>query len=831
MNPRLSSYPPLGQVSQLGSQSVPFTVVLELDTSQTEEASWDVALWHSAGGGAWTETPMSPVPPGDCCSTSLQPPDSSTTCLHFGTTLSVSSSPLTFTLKYRNRSGADQAWQWVQETQSAQDGVVVVNNPESCYRHRRWAEGLSDVICRLNPELRVRSVASQAPRTRLWTVEAAIGAAGDAHSAFADVELGVPWGSFLRGVDNVMTLLRGAGSDRVVLHVRSDNDAPSHGLVLAAVGDDFESALAAVIYHARSLVSVATEESSPSERLREPDGDVKPEWMENWYDGLGYCTWNALGQNLTDEKLLGAVDSLAKNEINISSIIIDDGWQDIDRDSPDQYQRGWRGFEAEPGAFPRGLRDTVERIRSKHPAIQHVAVWHALLGYWGGISASGDLAKRYKTSTVLRHEAGLDSPMTVIAEEDVDRFYDDFYRFLSACGVEGVKTDVQYMLDTLVSARHRRGLTSAYLDGWAIAALRHFGLRAISCMSQAPQVLFRQQLLARGRPVGALLARNSDDYFPDAPAAAHPWHVWANAHNALLTRHAPSALPDWDVFQTRHAWARYHAAARCVSGGPLCITDAPGEHDAALICDELTGTTPRGRTVVFRPSVPGRSVDPYAGYDDDAILKVGAYHGRAGSGGTPLLGLFNARPRPLFELVPLARFPGAVAGAALYVVRSHGTGNVSAPLDPGSPAARLRVALDVGGSDIYTAYPVAQLDSETNGRVAAANLGLVGKMTGAAAIVTSHIELLHTGKVFLDTRLKALGTLGVYISSLPDMSVERDFMVTMQSQPIPQHTVTINRCDKHVLDIDVEAAWKEMGLKSGWSNEVEVKVYFDIEYP
>jgi hypothetical protein len=54
-------------------------------------------------------------------------------------------------------------------------------------------------------------------------------------------------------------------------------------------------------------------------------------------------------------------------------------------------------------------------------------------------------------------------------------------------------------------------------------------------------------------------------------------------------------------------------------------------------------------------------------------------------------------------------------------------------------------------------------------------------------------------------------------------------MVTILGQVIPPHTVTLNRKDRHVLDVDVETAWREMGLTAGWSNEVEVKVYFRIE--
>jgi hypothetical protein len=42
----------------------------------------------------------------------------------------------------------------------------------------------------------------------------------------------------------------------------------------------------------------------------------------------------------------------------------------------------------------------------------------------------------------------------------------------------------------------------------------------------------------------------------------------------------------------------------------------------------MTGPTPRGKTVIFRPSVIGKSLDPYNGYNDDKLLLVGTYHGR-----------------------------------------------------------------------------------------------------------------------------------------------------------------------------------------------------------
>jgi hypothetical protein len=246
-------------------------------------------------------------------------------------------------------------------------------------------------------------------------------------------------------------------------------------------------------------------------------------------------TWNALGQRLTDEKVYGAVDALAKSNIHITNLIIDDNWQSLDYRGHGQFQHGWVEFEADRKTFPKGLKHTVSTIRDKYPHIQHIAVWHAIMGYWGGLAPDGILAKKYKTVEVVREDAErrnlpLGGKMTVVAEEDVPKFYDDFYRFLSSCGVDAVKTDAQFMLDTLISAKDRASLINTYLDAWMINSLRHFNIKAISCMSQTPHILFHSQM-PNNRP--AVLVRNSDDFFPEIPES-HPWHIWVNAHNSLF---------------------------------------------------------------------------------------------------------------------------------------------------------------------------------------------------------------------------------------------------------------------------------------------------------
>jgi len=282
-------------------------------------------------------------------------------------------------------------------------------------------------------------------------------------------------------------------------------------------------------------------------------------------------------------------------------------------------------------------------------------------------------------------------------------------------------------------------------------------------------------------------------------------------------------IPDWDMFQTVHDYSGFHAAARCVSGGPIYITDVPGQHDLDLI-NQMTGPTPRGKTVIFRPSVVGKSLDQYNGYDDDNLLLVGTYHGAAVTG-TGMIGFFNVSQRPLSELIPLSKFPGVVE-AQYYVIRAHSSGAVSKPMQVVDKNALLYISLGIRGYDILSAYPLRGFvdGSETTW---IANLGLLGKMAGAAAVVDNRITKLENGRIFIDTNIKALGTLGLYISTLPKISFKDKLMITIQGKVFPIHTISVSKVSEYVLEIDVETAWKEMDLDSGWSNEVEVKIYIN----
>jgi hypothetical protein len=61
---------------------------------------------------------------------------------------------------------------------------------------------------------------------------------------------------------------------------------------VVGLGDDFESANAAVMYHARNIVATAEAASGglQQELAALTIGNEQTRlWEENWYDGLTYC--------------------------------------------------------------------------------------------------------------------------------------------------------------------------------------------------------------------------------------------------------------------------------------------------------------------------------------------------------------------------------------------------------------------------------------------------------------------------------------------------------------------------------------------------------------
>lgn len=862
--------------------------------------SWEAQIWHNITSSEWTSLSLQKCDPSIAPLLNGKEAEYNYHRYVFSDEIHLPTSGGHAKFTVRFRTSPDTQWQWANQQQSINDGELVFGPKNASYLQPLSPDAssadakaeLAKYIDNLSSEVRIESRRTEAPGSILWAIHGDVDAAEEGVSGFKRLALGTPlstikyfslvriWTpwlgprhgkdkfrltedailcSFLRtdgthlvllamsGINDVLTIFQSGDNGEVVIQARSDNTEVADFQVLAAVAENFEVAMSAVMYESRKIVrpyGTSTTESVDQPPLSPPGDDVvvlekdpKIQWLADWFDGLTYCTWNGLGQDLNEEKIINALDTMKAHGIHVVNLIIDDNWQSLDNEGESQFKRRWKQFEANPKAFPRGLKQTVETIRRSHPNIGHIAVWHALLGYWGGICPDGDLAKRYKTKEVKIRDPASGGPIAdnipdgkilAIDPDDVRRFYDDFYGYLKSIRVDSVKADAQFFIDLLDDPEDRKRFMTSYQDAWSLAILKHLSSRATSCMSMTPQMIFHSQL-PTNKP--AIILRNSDDFFPEIPAS-HPWHVFCNAHNALLTRYL-NVVPDWDMFQTSHPYASFHAAARCVSGGPIYITDEPGKHDLDVI-NQMTALTVLGTTVILRPSVIGRTIDVYHDYNEGQVLRVGSYTGWAKTG-SGILGLFNIHSAEASCIVSLTDFPGIKDDSdGEYVIRAHTSGKVTDRLKPLAQNALVSILLEQKGWEILTAYPTRPFTlngsrgSSTSDEALThvAVFGLLGKMTGAAAVVSSDIHVVENGRLRCDVHLKALGTLGLYISDLQGRSIADNFMVMILGQPVPQKTVWKEGGDNaNVLAIDVLAAWKAMKLDSGWSNEAFVQIF------
>jgi raffinose synthase len=112
----------------------------------------------------------------------------------------------------------------------------------------------------------------------------------------------------------------------------------------------------------------------------------------------------------------------------------------------------------------------------------------------------------------------------------------------------------------------------AYQKALQQSVKKRFDNSSIHCMSLPNDVYFNLS--------DANTIRSSDDYFPTREDS-HALHLVANAYNTTLLGHF--AICDWDMFHSKHPQGRFHAMARVLSGGPVYVSDRPGEHDVGLI--------------------------------------------------------------------------------------------------------------------------------------------------------------------------------------------------------------------------------------------------------
>ena len=441
-----------------------------------------------------------------------------------------------------------------------------------------------------------------------------------------------------------------------------------------------------------------------------------------------------------------------------STILKDQMWGYFDDET--DFARQLSGFEPNEKFQKRAgddtsmdLKELVAKLKTELD-VTRLFCWHALHGYWRGVSPDlGTRAGFNATNTMPRLSEHLLKVEPILAwdsvslfgaglvpnEKDLAIFYDKLHSPLVDAGVDGVKVDVQSGLASLGGgnggANHIARLYTGALESSVstrFAPEVGGGPNCINCMCHSTENLYRYQTTS--------VARASDDFYPTR-SDSHSVHLVNVAYNSLFI--GEICLPDWDMFTTTCEAAELHAAARAVSGGPVYVSDKPGEHDGSL----LKRLVLKDGSILrcLRPGRPTRdTLFSDVGKDRTSILKVWNENPCGG-----VVGLFNTQgvawnyhthenevvnksPPTLtavtnpYDVESLRGFPGP------FVAFRHRTSRLEYLHDGTTP---LEATLAPKQWDIVTFVPVHEAEYESTGGISWAPIGLADMMNSGGSIL------------------------------------------------------------------------------------------------
>ncbi|BBH03780.1 Raffinose synthase family protein [Prunus dulcis] len=201
-------------------------------------------------------------------------------------------------------------------------------------------------------------------------------------------------------------------------------------------------------------------------------------------------------------------------------------------------------------------------------------VWHALCGYWGGIRPGTNNPELPECRVIkLKLSPGLERTMEdlavdkivnngvgLVSPEVAHNLYEWLHSHLQSLGIDDVKVDVIHLLEMLFEEFGGRvELAKAYYKALTDSMKKHFN----------------------GNGVIASMQHCNTTGVADGTYWLQGCHAVHCAYSSLWMGNI--IHPDWDMFQSTHPCAEFHAASRAISGGPIYISDSVGKHNFKLL--------------------------------------------------------------------------------------------------------------------------------------------------------------------------------------------------------------------------------------------------------
>nr|ALO17654.1 stachyose synthase 1 [Lens culinaris]ALO17655.1 stachyose synthase 1 [Lens culinaris] len=295
-----------------------------------------------------------------------------------------------------------------------------------------------------------------------------------------------------------------------------------------------------------------------------------------------------------------------------------------------------------------GLKAFTKDLRTKFKGLDDIYVWHALCGAWGGVRPE---TTHLNTKIVpCKSSPGLEGTMedTAVVEifkgsiglvhpSQANELYDSMHSYLAESGITGVKVDVMHSLEYVCDEYGGRvDLAKTYYDGLTKSIVKNFnGNGMIASMQHCNDFFFLgTKQISMGR-VG-------DDFWfqdPNGDPMGSFWlqgvHMIHCSYNSLWM--GQMIQPDWDMFQSDHVCAKFHAGSRAICGGPVYVSDSVGSHDFDLIKKLVfpDGTIPK---CIYFPLPTRDCLFKNPLFDRTTVLKIWNFNKYGG-----VIGAFNCQ--------------------------------------------------------------------------------------------------------------------------------------------------------------------------------------------
>ncbi len=304
---------------------------------------------------------------------------------------------------------------------------------------------------------------------------------------------------------------------------------------------------------------------------------LKQKKRSDFLGKLGFCTYNAFYDDISDEKITEIFESGRQNGVKFGFLIIDSGWM-CGEDGK------MNSFDPDSNKFPQGFLAFSEKLKHEY-GLRSVYLWHTIYGFWTGIGQQlgfGVEKRIFNESNCQAKEqserviggintAGEDFyPLNITGQvctfpvgKELNDFYRKFYEYLSKNGIDGTKLDAISWLELFGAGNGGQvKIMEDYMRAIEKNGKKYFQGNILCCSGESVDFLLHSGELS--------LIRVCKDYMPDNVSTFGP-HIYYAAINSLWM--GEFFYCDYDMFQSGGRGGRMHAINRAISGGPVYCSD------------------------------------------------------------------------------------------------------------------------------------------------------------------------------------------------------------------------------------------------------------------